>query len=217
MSITNGSQITAADFISTSAGAGDSGKAPKLNSGGKLDGSFSKVPTIQTFTSSGTWTKPAGCTWVEVELVGGGSAGANAAATNYTAGYGGGSGGYCKKIVDVTAISTETITIGSGTSFGAIMTGGDASGQTGGSATGGDINVPGQDGTSGVAAGAALGGIGGSNPLGAGGKGAAAGGGDGSSGKGNGSGGGGATGTGSVAGTGGSGTTGKVVVKEHYI
>lgn len=42
MSITAGSDILASDFISTSAGAGDSGKVPKLNSSGKIDSSFLK-------------------------------------------------------------------------------------------------------------------------------------------------------------------------------
>jgi hypothetical protein len=40
MTISTGSTIVAADFVSTSAGAGDSGKVPKLNAAGKLDNSF---------------------------------------------------------------------------------------------------------------------------------------------------------------------------------
>lgn len=40
MTISAGSDILASDFISTSAGAGDSGKVPKLNSIGKLDVTF---------------------------------------------------------------------------------------------------------------------------------------------------------------------------------
>lgn len=38
--IVSGSTILAADFISTSAGAGDSGRVPKLDASGKLDSSF---------------------------------------------------------------------------------------------------------------------------------------------------------------------------------
>jgi hypothetical protein len=40
MSITAGQLASASDFISTSAGAGDSGKVPKLNASGVLDTSF---------------------------------------------------------------------------------------------------------------------------------------------------------------------------------
>jgi hypothetical protein len=42
MAITAGQTALASDFVSTSAGAGDSGKVPKLNSLGKLDASFLK-------------------------------------------------------------------------------------------------------------------------------------------------------------------------------
>ena len=46
MSIVAGQQILASDFISTSAGAGDSGKVPKLNASGKLDSSFLEGSTV---------------------------------------------------------------------------------------------------------------------------------------------------------------------------
>ena len=52
MSITTGSIILASDFIATSAGAGDSGKVPKLNGSGKLDTSF--LPTLGTFAFGNT-------------------------------------------------------------------------------------------------------------------------------------------------------------------
>jgi len=42
MTITAGQTILASDFVSTSAGAGDAGKGPKLNANGKLDVSFGK-------------------------------------------------------------------------------------------------------------------------------------------------------------------------------
>jgi hypothetical protein len=43
MPIVNGQIISASDYIDTSAGAGDSGKVPKLNSNGVLDESFLQV------------------------------------------------------------------------------------------------------------------------------------------------------------------------------
>ncbi len=46
MAITPGQQINASDFVSTSAGAGDSGKVPKLNASGLLDTSF--IPEYQS-------------------------------------------------------------------------------------------------------------------------------------------------------------------------
>jgi hypothetical protein len=43
MTISNGSTASASDFVSTSAGAADSGKVPKLNSSGRLDKTFLPV------------------------------------------------------------------------------------------------------------------------------------------------------------------------------
>ena len=54
MAITAGSDILASDFINTSAGAGDSGKAPKLDSAGKLDESFEKAPMAKVMTAGET-------------------------------------------------------------------------------------------------------------------------------------------------------------------
>ena len=63
--------------------------------------------SIQTFTSSGTWTKPAGVTRVLVQLVGGGGA---ASGFNES----GGAGGYSEKLIDVSGTSSVTVTIGQG-------------------------------------------------------------------------------------------------------
>lgn len=74
MAITAGQQAVASDFVATSAGAGDSGKVPKLNGDGNLDASFSKQASVQTFvtpmatmggdsTTRFDITNPAGTTW----------------------------------------------------------------------------------------------------------------------------------------------------------
>lgn len=132
--------------------------APDIELGGGL-------ASMQTFTSSGTWTRPSGITKVIVEVQGGGGSGneSDNTARDYCAG---GAGGYAKKLIDVSSISTATITVGSGGaginnvvngnaggdsvwSDGTnTVTGGgggasSASGSSGGTASGGDLNING--------------------------------------------------------------------------
>jgi len=120
--------------------------------------------SVQQFDASGTWTKPAGCKTVFVQLVGGGG---GAASYNES----GGAGGYAEKVIDVTGVSTVSVTVGGGggavgyyavggnggtSSFGAYVsaTGGyganqnySHSGGAGGTASGGDLNIRGGIGT----------------------------------------------------------------------
>jgi hypothetical protein len=65
------------------------------------------IINITSFTASGIWTKPSGCTSVLVQVVGGGGG---------AAGYceSGGGGGYSEKVVDVTSVATVTVTVGGG-------------------------------------------------------------------------------------------------------
>jgi hypothetical protein len=130
--------------------------------------------SIVSFTSSTspttTWTKKSNLKFVIVEVqAGGGQGGAVGSSDNGAAGAGGGGGGYCYKIIPAASLgSTETVTVGGGGSGGADPTGtggpssfgshcsttggggvdedtNDQAG-TGGTATGGDINRPGQAG-----------------------------------------------------------------------
>lgn len=105
----------------------------------------------QIFTSSGTWNRPSGVTRILVRLVGGGGGGA---APGPDFGAGGAGGGYSEKLIDVSAISSVSVTVAAGvaqgvagqtTSFGShcSATGGAASGGAPGVGSGGDINLAG--------------------------------------------------------------------------
>jgi hypothetical protein len=67
----------------------------------------------QNFTATGTWTKPTGVTFVWVLLVGGGYGGGGAS-TAGNVGAGGCGGAVKFQLVDVSAVSTVTVTIGAG-------------------------------------------------------------------------------------------------------
>jgi hypothetical protein len=77
------------------------------------NGSAGVGSEYEEFTSSGTYTKPAGVTWVYVEAIGGGAGGANyVTAADRT---GGGGGGFNEGLFQASTVgSTETVTIGAG-------------------------------------------------------------------------------------------------------
>ena len=126
---------------------------------------------IQVFTSTGTWTKPAGVSTVYVKVWGGGGGGFS---TSYT--MGGGAGGYSEGLVAVSG--NVTVTVGTGgaedgdgvaSSFAGDSTltanggvGGDLGG-AGGTASGGTINLTGGAAGAGTSP---VGGMGGSSPMG---------------------------------------------------
>jgi hypothetical protein len=139
---------------------GGSGDTVTLGSGASQSGFDSGFASVQTFTSSRTWTRPSGITKVIMYVTGGGGNGGGSTGDNFYAGSGGGAGGTAIKFLDVSSISTSTITVGSaaGTSSWSdgtnTITGnpGNIGGGTsdtpgvGGTATGGDINLSGGDG-----------------------------------------------------------------------
>ncbi len=140
-------------------------------SAGALEFGSAGLTSMQVFTSSGTWTKPSGITRIKVYVTAGGGGG-GAANSDDTAN-GGGAGGTSIKVIDVTSISSETVTVGAGgvgapanynansyggtSSFGShcSATGGNRYGGgwslagEGGTATGGDLNITGGDGVGG--------------------------------------------------------------------
>ena len=75
----------------------------------------SSLPNLQLFTSSGTFTVPAGITQVKVTVIGGGGGGGGANANGYVVGGGGGGGGGSIRLVTgLTPGGTVAVTVGAG-------------------------------------------------------------------------------------------------------
>lgn len=192
------------------AGGGDFG-TPSTSNKFATEDYIDALPTPQvvSFTASGTWTKDAGLKYIVVEGVG---AGADASGTSS-----GGGGGYFRKLILAASLgATETVTVGThsnpggDTSFGSHCTGrgGGFGGTrlTGGTATGGDLNIQGGDGIDSGSGGTGGNyGVGGQSQLGSSSSAAGAAHGYGAGGSGQNGGGGGS-----------SGTDGIVIVTEYY-
>lgn len=126
--------------------------------------------SVQTFSASGTWTRPSGCRAIMVELVGGGGGSGGCAASaagQFGEAGGGGGGGYSRKWI-ASPGSSETVTIGAG---GTAASAGANNGGTGGTTSfGAHCQATGGTGGSGItpAAGTVRGapGVGGVGSLG---------------------------------------------------
>lgn len=193
--------------------------------------------------ANGIWTKPAGLSYVEVEQVGGGGSGEGVTSGGSTsdAGGGGGAGGYARKVIPASSLSStvnyivaptvSTSGVANGNTgytsiFGTFLTcnggtgGASMAGGSGGTATGGDLNVTGGDGDPETNNSGSIrlkaGGSGGASYFGGGGKGGAPGSNNGGNGSAYGSGGGGGSADNGGSGNGGSGAQGIIIVREYY-
>lgn len=121
---------------------------------------FSIAQTTETFTTSGTFTVPAGVTEITVEAWGGGGRGGSRTSGNNQSYGGGGGGAYSSETTTVTSGQTITVVVGAGSN--SISSGGVSSASLGGaifvSAVGGS-SVP-DNSTNGASGGLASAGVG---------------------------------------------------------
>ena len=240
---------TSTSALQNVSGVGTSGQVLTSNGASALPtwqaaggGGFSTI-NVQTFTTtgSGTYTPTSGMSYCIVECVGGGGAGGGVSVSgtgNGKGANGGGGGGYCRKVYSAATIgASQSLSVGaaaSNTTFGSggtliTASAGTSAAQStnsgigargvGGSASGGDLNIKGQDGLDAISIGSitgvsAMGGAGGSTVYGFGGYGNGGTGGSGGAASGYGAGGGGGSVETSGTATGGSGASGIIIITE---
>jgi len=114
--------------LNTGTGAGTTALTLDASQNATFAGGITVTQNVQTFTSSGTWNKPAFGNWVRIQMWGGGGGGSRSATTTNIAA--GGGGGYFEITVPIAEMgATATVTVGAA---GAGRTGSAGSGGNGG-------------------------------------------------------------------------------------
>lgn len=72
---------------------------------GTVSSSIHGIINMSVYTGNSTWSRPSGCKWIKVQVQGGGGGGSGH-------GEAGGAGGYAEEWIDVSSISSVSVTIG---------------------------------------------------------------------------------------------------------
>jgi len=125
----DGSGLTGVDSLPSQTGNADKYLTTDGTTASWDDVAGGGMQSMQVFTSSGTWTRPAGITKIKVFVTAAGGSGGGTSA-GYGSGSGGGGGGTSIKFIDVSAISSAAVTVGA-----SAVRGQGANGSTGGSSS----------------------------------------------------------------------------------
>lgn len=109
-----GGTVVAADGSGNVTFAGTVTATSFVGNGSALTGIAGGFSNMQVFTSSGSWTVPAGITKAKVTVIGGGGGGGGTNGEPLRGGGGGGGGGSIRLVTGLTPGTSVTVTVGAG-------------------------------------------------------------------------------------------------------